>query len=164
MPSARRQGYPLNRFCMSLMHEDNRKRFKADEAGYVKHVRNERKSRLRRCSVRSWNRMLELGGNVYFMAKLFFTDGRSVQFACAQMSGMTQDAYATMMLGVVARRTAIATNASRPMADVFAALTTSHVPAMGAAVDLGKTRDEYWRPVFAGYEFAGAGLSRRDPT
>ena len=48
---------------------------------------------------RDWNRMLDLGGNVYFMAKLFFTDGVSVQFACAQMSGMTQDAYAKMMLG-----------------------------------------------------------------
>ena len=31
--------------------------------------------------------------------KLFFTDGRSVQSACAQMAGMTQDAYARMMLG-----------------------------------------------------------------
>jgi protocatechuate 4,5-dioxygenase, beta chain len=39
------------------------------------------------------------------------------------------------------------------MARVTAGLTTSHVPAMGMAVDLGKTDEEYWRPVFAGYEW-----------
>jgi protocatechuate 4,5-dioxygenase, beta chain len=39
------------------------------------------------------------------------------------------------------------------MARITAGLTTSHVPAIGAAIDLGKTEDEYWRPVFAGYEW-----------
>lgn len=92
-----RQGYHLNRFCMSLMHEDNRKRFKADEIGYMKTF-DMSEAQVEAVLGRSWNRMLELGGNVYFMAKLFFTDGRSVQFACAQMAGMTQDAYAKMML------------------------------------------------------------------
>ncbi|GFE91769.1 protocatechuate 4,5-dioxygenase subunit alpha [Steroidobacter agaridevorans] len=92
-----RQGYPLNRFCMSLMHEDNRKRFKADEAAYVGTF-GLSEEQVDAVLSRSWNRMLALGGNVYFMAKLFFTDGRSVQFACAQMAGMTQDAYAQMML------------------------------------------------------------------
>lgn len=92
-----RQGYHLNRFCMSLTQEANRKAFKADEAAYV---RTFGMSEAQAAAVlsRSWNRMLELGGNVYFMAKLFFTDGRSVQFACAQMAGMTQEAYAQMML------------------------------------------------------------------
>lgn len=92
-----RQGYHLNRFCMSLMREDNRKRFKADELAYVRTFEMS-EEQVEAVLGRSWNRMLELGGNVYFMAKLFFTDGRSVQFACAQMSGMTQDAYAKMML------------------------------------------------------------------
>lgn len=92
-----RQGYHLNRFCMSLMIEDNRKRFKADERGYVATF-GMSEAQVEAVLGRSWNRMLELGGNVYFMAKLFFTDGRSVQFACAQMAGMTQDAYAKMML------------------------------------------------------------------
>lgn len=91
-----RQGHHLNRFCMSLMHEDNRKRFKADEIGYMKTF-GMSEAQVEAVLGRSWNRMLELGGNVYFMAKLFFTDGRSVQFACAQMAGMTQDAYAKMM-------------------------------------------------------------------
>lgn len=49
------------------------------------------------------------------------------------------------------------------MAEVFAALTTSHVPAMGAAVDLGKTRDDYWRPVFDGYEFAKRWIKQARP-
>ena len=83
---------------MSLMHEDNRKRFKADEAAYVSTF-GMSEAQVNAVLSRSWNRMLALGGNVYFMAKLFFTDGRSVQSACAQMAGMTQNAYAQMMLG-----------------------------------------------------------------
>lgn len=39
------------------------------------------------------------------------------------------------------------------MAHIFGAVTTSHVPAIGAAWDLGKTQEPYWKPVFAGYEF-----------
>ena len=39
------------------------------------------------------------------------------------------------------------------MARITAGIATSHVPAIGAAIDLGKTGDEYWAPVFAGYEW-----------
>ena len=46
------------------------------------------------------------------------------------------------------------------MARIVAGVTTSHVPAIGAALDLGKTADPYWQPVFAGYEFSQA-LDRR---
>lgn len=92
-----RRGYPLNRFCMSLMQAENRAAFKADEAGYVRGF-GMTEEQIAAVLTRSWNRMLDLGGNVYFMAKLFFTDGISVQFACAQMSGMTQEAYAHMMV------------------------------------------------------------------
>lgn len=49
------------------------------------------------------------------------------------------------------------------MANVFAALTTSHVPAIGAAVDLGKTQEPYWQPVFAGYEFAKQWIKEAKP-
>ena len=92
-----RRGYPLNRFCMSLMHADHRAAFKVDEAQYVRGF-GMSEEQVEAVLTRNWNRMLELGGNVYFMAKLFFTDGISVQFAAAQMSGMTQEAYAQMML------------------------------------------------------------------
>jgi protocatechuate 4,5-dioxygenase beta chain len=40
------------------------------------------------------------------------------------------------------------------MARITAGIATSHVPAIGAAIDLGKTQEEYWAPVFAGYEWA----------
>ena len=39
------------------------------------------------------------------------------------------------------------------MARITAGIGTSHVPAIGAAIDLGRTGDEYWAPVFAGYEW-----------
>ncbi|MFK8018158.1 MAG: class III extradiol dioxygenase subunit beta [Pseudomonadales bacterium] len=38
------------------------------------------------------------------------------------------------------------------MAKITAGVATSHVPAIGAAIDLGKTEEDYWKPVFAGYE------------
>jgi hypothetical protein len=40
------------------------------------------------------------------------------------------------------------------MARITSAVFTSHVPAIGAAVDLGKTKDDYWAPLFEGYEFS----------
>ena len=49
------------------------------------------------------------------------------------------------------------------MASIFAGLTTSHVPAIGAAVDLGKTRDAYWKPVFDGYEFTKRWIQQHQP-
>ncbi|MDR0341643.1 MAG: hypothetical protein LBI49_00755, partial [Nocardiopsaceae bacterium] len=39
------------------------------------------------------------------------------------------------------------------MARITAGLTTSHIPAIGAAIDLGKTGEPYWQPLFAGYEW-----------
>ncbi|MBV9882604.1 MAG: protocatechuate 3,4-dioxygenase [Sphingomonadaceae bacterium] len=39
------------------------------------------------------------------------------------------------------------------MARITAGITTSHIPAVGAAIDLGKTEEDYWKPVFAGYEW-----------
>jgi protocatechuate 4,5-dioxygenase alpha chain len=47
---------------------------------------------------RDWNRMLELGGNIYFTAKLGATDGLSFQQVAAIMTGSTQQDYAEMML------------------------------------------------------------------
>ena len=40
------------------------------------------------------------------------------------------------------------------MAQISSAVFTSHVPAIGAAVDLGKTDEPYWQPLFKGYEFS----------
>ena len=47
---------------------------------------------------RDYNRMLELGGNIYFTAKLGATDGHSFQHLAAVMTGSSQPDYAAMML------------------------------------------------------------------
>jgi protocatechuate 4,5-dioxygenase alpha chain len=93
-----REGYGINMFCMSLMKDENRKAFKADEAGYLKKFRltpDQEDAIL----TRNYNRMLELGGNIYFTAKLGATDGHSFQHLAAVMTGSTQQDYADMMLG-----------------------------------------------------------------
>ena len=92
-----RQGYWLNQFCMSLMKADNRAAFKADEAGYLERfpMTADQKHAL---LARDWNRMIELGGNIYFTAKLGATDGMSFQQLAAAMTGMSQQDYADMML------------------------------------------------------------------
>jgi protocatechuate 4,5-dioxygenase, alpha chain len=92
-----RRGYHLNQFCMSLMKAENRQRFKADERAYLEEwpmTEPQRKAVL----ARDYNGMIALGGNIYFLAKIFSTDGRSFQYAAALMTGMTQDDYAGMML------------------------------------------------------------------
>jgi len=93
-----RQGYGINMFCMSLMKEDNRKAFKANEAEYLKRFKltPEQTDAILR---RDYNRMLELGGNIYFTAKLGATDGHSFQHLAAVMTGSSQEDYAKMMLG-----------------------------------------------------------------
>jgi len=93
-----REGYGINMFCMSLMTDENRKAFKANEAEYLKKFRltpEQTEAILKR----DYNRMLELGGNIYFTAKLGATDGHSFQHLAAVMTGNTQDDYAKMMLG-----------------------------------------------------------------
>jgi protocatechuate 4,5-dioxygenase, alpha chain len=93
-----RQGYGINMFCMSLMQEENRKAFKANEAEYLKRF-NLTPEQADAILKRDYNRMLELGGNIYFTAKLGATDGHSFQHLAAVMTGNTQEDYAKMMLG-----------------------------------------------------------------
>jgi protocatechuate 4,5-dioxygenase alpha chain len=92
-----RQGYGINMFCMSLMKDANRKAFKANEAEYLKQypLTLEQTDAILK---RDYNRMLELGGNIYFTAKLGATDGHSFRHLAATMTGSTQEDYAAMML------------------------------------------------------------------
>jgi protocatechuate 4,5-dioxygenase, alpha chain len=92
-----RRGYALNMFAMSLMKAANRERFKADPRGYLEEwkMTEEQKEAV---LARDYNRMIELGGNIYFLAKIFATDGKSFQYAAALMTGMSQEEYAEMML------------------------------------------------------------------
>jgi protocatechuate 4,5-dioxygenase beta chain len=49
------------------------------------------------------------------------------------------------------------------VAELIAGLSTSHVPAIGAAIDLGKTKEPYWQPVFQGYAFAKRWIDEAQP-
>ena len=92
-----RKGYHLNQFCMSLMKAANRERFKSDERAYLDEwpMSEEQKQGV---LTRDLNRCIAAGGNIYFLAKIGATDGKSFQYMAASMTGMTQDAYAAMML------------------------------------------------------------------
>ena len=92
-----RLGYHLNMFCMSLMKPANRTAFKADERAYLDQWPMSEEQKLA-VMARDYNRMIAAGGNIYFLAKIFATDGKSFQYAAALMTGMSQDAYAQMML------------------------------------------------------------------
>jgi protocatechuate 4,5-dioxygenase alpha chain len=93
-----RKGYWLNQFCMSLMKAENRERFKKDERAYLDEwpMTDEQKQAV---LARDMNRMIELGGNIYFLAKIGATDGKSFQQMAGSMTGMSEDAYREMMVG-----------------------------------------------------------------
>lgn len=92
-----RRGYHLNQFCWSLMKAENRERFKANERACLDDwpMSEEQKQAV---LDRDYNRMISLGGNIYFLAKIFSSDGLSFQYAAATMTGMSQEEYAQMML------------------------------------------------------------------
>ena len=92
-----RQGYHLNMFCMSLMKAENREAFRADEPSYLAQYPMT-PEQTQSILDRDWNRMLELGGNIYYTAKLAACDGLSFQQIAALMTGSTQADYAQMML------------------------------------------------------------------
>lgn len=92
-----RQGYWLNQFAMSLMKPENREHWKADEKSYLDEwdITEEQKQAV---LDRDYNRLLDLGGNIYFLAKVFSTDGLSFVQAVSTMTGMSVEEYQQMML------------------------------------------------------------------
>ncbi len=92
-----KQGYHLNQFCMSLMKAENRARFKADERAYLDEWPMT-EAQKQAVLDRDYNAMLELGGNIYFLAKIFATDGLSYVQAVSTMTGMNIEDYQQMML------------------------------------------------------------------
>ena len=95
--SRARRGYHLNQFAMSLMDAENRERWKADEKAYLAEwpiTEEQRQAVLDR----DYNRMLELGGNIYFLSKIFSTDGISFAEAVSTMTDMTFPEYREMMM------------------------------------------------------------------
>jgi protocatechuate 4,5-dioxygenase, alpha chain len=92
-----RLGYHLNMFCMSLMKAENRAAFKADERAYLQRFPMTDAQR-DAVIARDYNRMIELGGNIYFLAKIGATDGFSFQNLASKMTGMPEDEYRAMMV------------------------------------------------------------------
>ena len=91
-----RQAYHLHKFCMSLMEPENRAAFKEDERAYLDRFRMSEEQK-QAVLDRDFNRLIDLGGNIYFLVKLSNTDGWSTQKAVGTMTGMTPDEYAAMM-------------------------------------------------------------------
>lgn len=92
-----RRGYHLNQFCMSLMKAANRERFKANERAYLDEWPMTEAQKVG-VLARDLNRCISLGGNIYFLAKIGATDGKSFQQMAGSMTGMTEDEYRNMMI------------------------------------------------------------------
>jgi len=92
-----REGYHLNQFFYSLMKAENRERFLLDEKAYLDEwsISEEQKQAVLE---RDYNRVISLGGNVYFFGKLFFTDQQSFEIGAASMTGMATKEYRNMMI------------------------------------------------------------------
>lgn len=92
-----RAGYHANQFCMSLMKPENRERFLANERAYLDEwpMTEPQKQAI---LARDYLGLQKLGGNVYYFAKIFFTDKKSVQYGSASMAGMSEDDYKAMMV------------------------------------------------------------------
>jgi protocatechuate 4,5-dioxygenase alpha chain len=93
-----RKGYHLNQFCMSLMKAENRVRFLADGRAYVDEwpmTEVQKQAVL----ARDYNKCIANGANIYFLAKLFYTDETPFERGVSTMTGMTPEAYRSMMLG-----------------------------------------------------------------
>ena len=182
-----RKGYALNQFCMSLMRPENRARFKADERAYLDGwaMTDAQKQAV---LARDLNAAIAEGGNIYFLAKLGFTDGKNFQQMAASMTGKTEAEYRDMMVAGGRSPTSgtlggfpnpPATSSARqslaPLtrsatsgdggrrARITASVYTSHVPAIGAAIDQERTQEEYWRPLFAGYQRSRRWLAEHPP-
>ncbi len=92
-----RLGYHLNMFCMSLMKAENRAAFKDDEREYLQKFPMTEAQR-GAVLARDYNLMIELGGNIYFLAKIGATDGCSFQNLASRMTGVSEDEYRAMMI------------------------------------------------------------------
>ncbi len=92
-----RRGYWLNQFCMTLMKSENRERFKANERAYLDEWPMTEEQKLAVLD-RDLNRCISLGGNIYFLAKIGATDGKSFQQMAGSMTGMTEEEYRNMMI------------------------------------------------------------------
>jgi protocatechuate 4,5-dioxygenase, alpha chain len=92
-----RAGYHLNQFAMSLMKPENRERWKADERAYLNGWKMS-DAQKEAVIARDYNKCLALGGNVYFLSKIFSSDGLSFAEAVSTMTDMSFPEYRDMMI------------------------------------------------------------------
>jgi protocatechuate 4,5-dioxygenase alpha chain len=92
-----RKGYWLNQFCMSLMKAENRQRFLADPAAYLDEWPMT-PAQKQAVLARDLNRCIAEGGNIYFLAKIGATYGKSFQQMAGSMTGKTEEEYRDMMI------------------------------------------------------------------
>lgn len=92
-----REGFPLNQFCKSLQVAENRARFHADERAFLDEFPMS-EGQKQAVLDRDYQKMLDLGGNIYFLAKIFLSDGQTFAQAASTMTGMTMEDYQAMML------------------------------------------------------------------
>ena len=92
-----REGFHLNQFCMSLRSAENRTRFLADQRTYLNEweMTEEQKQAV---IDRDFQKMLDTGGNVYFLSKIFASDGLSYVQAVSTMTDVTTEQYQAMMI------------------------------------------------------------------
>jgi protocatechuate 4,5-dioxygenase alpha chain len=92
-----RKGYWLNQFCVSLMKPENRERFRANERAYLDEwpMTEEQKQAV---LARDLSKCIQLGGNIYFLARVGATDGKTYQQMAGSMTGMTEEEYRNMMI------------------------------------------------------------------
>ena len=164
-----RKGYHLNQFSMSLMKPENRERYLADRKAYLDEwpLSDAQKQAVLDLDL---NACMREGGNIYFLAKIGATHGLSFQQMAGSMTGMSEAAYRDMMVnggrtpkgnrlkdldGWTPPEPGKKAETLRENAPITytSALFTPHVPAIGAAMDLGKTEEPYWKKVFSGYEW-----------
>src|SRR5690606_31228428 len=174
-----RKGYHLNQFSMSLMKPERRARFLADQAACLEEWPL---TPVQRQAVLDMdlNTMIAEGGNIYFLSKIGATHGLSFQQMAGSMTGMSEAAYRDMMLeggrrpegnrlkdldGWTPPAPGEKADTFRPNAPAkfTSALFTSHVPAIGAAMDLGKTEEPYWKQVFDGYQWTRSWQKENTP-
>jgi protocatechuate 4,5-dioxygenase alpha subunit len=134
-----RRGYALNKFLMSLNQPANREAFMADEAAYLDRFTLDDEQR-EAVLGRQWLRLLEVGGNVYYTYKLAACDGMTFQDLAGELA-----------------------SGERLMARVAGGVGCSHVPAVGAAIDKGRTEEPYWAPYFAKLDRAREWIAEVDP-
>ena len=92
-----RKGYWLCQFCVSLMKAENRERFRANERAYLDEWPMTEDQKLA-VLARDLNRCIQLGGNIYFLARIGATDGKTYQQMAGSMTGMTEEEYREMMI------------------------------------------------------------------